>query len=136
MSNERQSSKVPSFEPRVPSNLMSNLSESDKYLFEKIDIIMQGQTWQSDKIYDIQTSINNIDTDVLNLKVFKEECETSLSVKKAVMHEKTVQSRFRKRFVWPAGGLFLAILYPAYLEAYSDLGGKLIIRGIIETLLP
>ena len=108
----------------------------DKYLFERIDIITQGMHWQGDKIYDILSTIENIDRDLVDLKQFKKECETSLSVKKAVTEEKKIHIKRSKKLFWPLGAIFLGILYPAYLEAYSELGGKLIIREIIDTLLP
>ena len=133
---DRASSKVPEFKPQIPADLITGMNEKDRYLFERIDIITQSMNWQGDKLYDIQATVDRIDDDTRELKEFRSEIETSSSVQSALNKEKTAVKGKFKKYGFPFAALFLGILYPAYLEAYSELGGKLIIRSIIETVIP
>jgi len=135
MSN-RESSRIPDFKPQVPADLIGGLDEKDKYLFERIDIITQSMNWQGDKLYDIQATVDCIDEDTKELKKFRSEMEQSSSVQSAVDKEKINTKGRLKKYIFPFSAFFLGILYPAYLEAYSELGGKLIIRSLIETIIP
>ena len=134
--NEQQSSKVPEFKPSLPADIIPGLDDKDKYLFERIDILTQSMNWQCDNIYDINATLDRIDTDTKELKNFRSRMEQSSSVQSAVDTVKKNTTSKLKRLALPSLALFLGLIYPAYLEAYTELGGSVVIRNIVEYLLP
>jgi len=134
--NERQSSKVPEFKPSLPADIIPGLDDKDKYLFERIDILTQSMNWQCDNIYEINATLDKIDTDTKELKNFRNRVEQSSSLKTAVDTVKQKTTHKLKRLALPALALFLGLIYPAYLEAYTELGGSVVIKNIVEYLIP
>lgn len=134
--SERKSSKVPDFKPALPADIIPGLDEKDKYLFERIDILTQSMNWQCDNIYEINETLDRIDDDTKSLKDFRSKIEQSSSLQTAVDDVKKKTTTRIRKFALPAAGVFLGLIYPAYLEAYSKLGGDTIVKGIVDYFLP
>lgn len=128
----RHSSKVPDFEPKLPLDLIADLDNKDKYLFERIDILTQAVNWQNDKMFDLQYTVDLYAETTEELKEFKGRVEKSSSLKSAVSEATKVTTTRIRKYSLPFVALFLGIVYPLYLEAYSDLGSKTIIKNIID----
>tara|TARA_B100002019_G_scaffold293479_1_gene321371 strand:- start:5179 stop:5583 length:405 start_codon:yes stop_codon:yes gene_type:complete len=129
---ERHSSKVPDFKPQLPTELIADLDNKDKYLFERIDILTQSMNWQNDKMFDLQVTVDAYIEDTEDLKDFKVRLEQNSSLESAIGEIKKKTSNRLRKYALPFIALFLGILYPVYLEAYSDLGSKIIIKNIID----
>ena len=130
--DERHSSKVPDFKPKLPTELIPDLDNKDKYLFERIDILTQAVNWQNDKMFDLQNTVDNYIEDTEELKSFKVRIEQHSSLESALSEEKKKTSTKLRKYTYPFAALFLGLLYPAYLEAYTELGGKTIIKNIVD----
>lgn len=128
----RHSSKVPDFQPKLPTDLIPDLNNKDKYLFERIDVLTQAVNWQNDKMFDLQHTVDSYADDTKELKDFKNNFEQHSSLQSAVSEAKKHTTNKVRRYTLPFAALFLGILYPVYLEAYSDLGSKVIIKNIID----
>lgn len=130
--SDRHSSKVPDFKPKLPTDLIPDLDNKDKYLFERIDVLTQSMNWQNDKMFDLQRTVDCYVDDTENLKKFRTTLEQSSSLESAINEVKSKTTSKLRKYTMPFAALFLGILYPAYLEAYSDLGSKVIIKNIID----
>ena len=122
---DRHSSKVPDFQPKLPTDLIPDLDNKDKYLFERIDVLTQSMNWQNDKMFDLQRTVDCYVEDTESLKNL-ELPEQSSSLESAINEVKSKTTSKLRKYTMPFVALFLGILYPAYLEAYSDLGSKVI----------
>lgn len=130
--SDRHSSKVPDFKPKLPTDLIPDLDNKDKYLFERIDVLTQSMNWQNDKMFDLQRTVDCYVEDTESLKKFRTTLEQSSSLESAINQVKSKNTSKLRKYAMPFAALFLGILYPAYLEAYSDLGSKVIIKNIID----
>ena len=129
--SELRSSKVPDFKPTIPADLIPDLADKDKFLFERIDVITQSLNWQNEKIFDLQHAVDDYANDIEDLKKFKSVLEQSSSLDEALnVVKKENTNKFRK-FALPAAAIFLGIIYPIYLEGFSELGSETIVKNIL-----
>jgi len=129
--SDLRSSKVPDFTPTIPADLIPDLSNQDKYLFERIDILTQSMNWQNDKMFNLQHTVDDYAHDIEVLKKFKAVIEQSSSLDEALNTVKKETKNKFKKLVLPAVGIFLCILYPIYLEGFREVGSETIIKNIL-----
>ncbi len=129
--SELRSSKVPDFKPTIPADLIPDLANKDKFLFERIDVITQSLNWQNEKIFNLQHTVDDYANDIEDLKKFKSVIEQSSSLDKAVSTVKKETKNKFKKLALPAVGIFLGILYPVYLEGFRELGSETIIKNLL-----
>lgn len=130
--SEYKSSNVPDFKPTIPADLIPDLDNKDRYLFERIDVLTQSMNWQNDKMSHLEHSVDKYREDIDALKQFKSQLEQSSSLESAVSSVKKENSGKVKRFMVPAAALFLGVLYPIYLEGYREVGSSTIVKNILN----
>ena len=129
--SELRSSKVPDFKPTIPADLIPDLANKDKFLFERIDVITQSLNWQNEKIFDLQHTVDEYANDIEDLKKFKTVLEQSSSLDEALSTAKKENTNKLRKFALPALGIFLCVLYPIYLEGFRELGSETVIKNIL-----
>jgi len=107
---------APEFNPSIPSHLIEDCDDHDKFILERISVLIQQQRWQMEHMSDVHDYCRNINGKVLELEGFR----TDQNLEKA----KREGSKLWKRYCI---GLLLLVAYPVYIGVADKVGlGKLI----------
>jgi hypothetical protein len=108
---------IPSFEPVIPTHLLDGKDPSQKWMMERLSVIMQQNKWQADAIHDVHNYARYVNGKVAELEKFRlTELQKQASDNKA--------KKFKK-WLLIVGAL---IVYPIYLQSVDGAGGESILR--------
>jgi hypothetical protein len=108
---------VPEFEPIIPHHLLDGKNPSQKWIMERLSVIMQQNKWQSGAIHDVHNYARYVNGKVAELEKFR---LTELNKQDAANKSK----KFKKWLVI-IGAL---IVYPIYLQSIDGAGIESILR--------
>jgi hypothetical protein len=119
---------VPEFKGTIPSHMMKNLSEHNKFVLEQLSLVKNQNTWQTHTISKIYKYTRHINDKVLDLEHFRQRMllEIELDEKWKIREEK--YNKAKKIAVI----LFLALLYPIYIFLVDQIGLDKLIEGFIN----
>jgi len=108
---------IPTFEPVIPTHLLDGKDPSQKWMMERLSVIMQQNKWQADAIHDVHNYARYVNGKVAELEKFRlTELQKQVSDNKA--------KKFKK-WLLIVGAL---IVYPIYLQSVDGAGGESILR--------
>lgn len=119
--------EMPQFKATIPSHLMNNMDDHNKFLLEQISVIKNQNTWQSDVVHRIYNYTKTINGKVVELEKFRQRLLMELEIDEK-WDEKQKETHKYKRWGVIA---FLALGYPIYLTFINQVG----IGKIIEKIL-
>jgi hypothetical protein len=116
------SPKCPEFRPSIPSHLMENAAPGQKFLMERISVLIQSQKWQGEKLLEMTTALKHTQLELDNFSEFKISEEGKTEAK-------------RRAYKWKrAFFLLLATVgYPVYLEVGKQLGLMKLVESLFAT---
>ena len=117
--------KTPEFEPIIPSHLIKGCDDQQKFLLERISVLMQQSEWQMDHLAAVHDYCSNINGKVVELEEFRQK-----TVNKEEAEEKSF--KYKKYLMW-AGAL---VIYPLYLATLSKTGFSNIIDWVTRLGAP
>ena len=123
MSNEQELNcdvnQCPEFRPSIPSHLLEKAAPGQKFLMERISVLIQAQKWHGERVLELKQSLRDTQTELDGFAEFKVAEETKTAGK-------------RRAYKWKRAFFILlaTVGYPVYLE----IGKKLGLAKLIETL--
>ena len=108
---------VPTFDPIIPHHLLDGKDESQKWIMERLSVIMQQNKWQSGAIHDVHNYARYVNGKVAELEKFR-----LTELQKQATDDKT--KKFKK-WLLIIGAL---IVYPIYLQSIDGAGVEGILR--------
>lgn len=108
---------VPVFEPVIPKHLLDGKNPSQKWMMERLSVIMQQNKWQADAIHDVHNYARYVNGKVAELEKFR-----LTELQKQVTDTKAIKF---KKWLMVIGAL---IVYPIYLQSIDGDGVEGIFR--------
>jgi len=108
---------VPVFEPVIPDHLLDSKNPSQKWMMERLSVIMQQTKWQADAIHDVHNYARYVNGKVAELEKFR-----LTELQKQVTDTKAIKF---KKWLMVIGAL---IVYPIYLQSIDGDGVEGILR--------
>jgi len=118
---------VPVFKPRIPSYLMKQMDDHNKFLLEQISVMKQQNEWQTDLVSKIYNYTKTINGKVVELENFRHRMEIEMELDSKWDKREAKLDRVKK---WGVIA-FLGLLYPLYLTIVNHIG----FGNIVENLL-
>ena len=103
--------ECPEFKPSIPSHLIKDAPDAQRFLMERISVLIQQQKWQNEHLAQVHDYCKFVNGKLVKLEEFKNSEEVRLEVR-----EKSF--KWKKYFVL----LMLVVGYPVYLEVGRGLG--------------
>lgn len=113
VNEERTPDKLacPEFSPSIPSHLLADAAPGQKFLMERISVLIQTQKWHTEQLIQMQQSWLNVQYEVDDLAEFKIKEEAKTEGKRRAY-------KWKKAFFV----LLATIGYPVYLQVGKQLG--------------
>jgi hypothetical protein len=111
--------KCPEFRPSIPSHLLENAAPGQKFLMERISVLIQSQKWQGEKLIELAKTLQDTQLELDEFAEFK------------IVEQVKAQSK-RRAYKWKRAFFLLlaAVGYPVYLEVGKQLG----LMKLVESL--
>jgi hypothetical protein len=109
--------RIPVFNPSIPSHLIKDCNEQQKFVLERISVLIQQNKWQMEKLKDIEDVKHESDAKFKELYEFK----TAVLIKEA----KVDGSKLWKKYCFM---LLALVAYPVYLAAADKFGITAIVK--------
>lgn len=112
---------VPEFEPVIPTHLLEGKDPSQKWMMERLSVIIQRSKWQTKAISDVHNYARYINGKVLELEKFR-----MLEV-----HKQASESKIKKYKKWL---LIVGVLliHPIYIQIIQSSGGWEVIMRFLQ----
>ena len=118
---------MPNFRATIPSHLMKDMDDHNKFLLEQISVIKNQNTWQSDVVHKIYNYTKTINGKVVELENFRQRLLMELELDDKWDERQKETGKYKR---WGIIA-FLALGYPIYLTFINQVG----IGKIIEKIL-
>ena len=108
--------ECPEFKPSIPSHLIKDAPDSQRFMMERISVLIQQQKWQNEHLAQVHDYCKFVNGKLVRLEEFKNSEQVRQEVEK-------------KTFKWKriTFTIIAVIGYPVYLEVGKSLGlGELI----------
>jgi hypothetical protein len=111
--------EVPEFRPSIPSHLLDSASPGQKFLMERISVLIQHQKWHSEKIMEMRYYWCDLEEKVDDLEKFQ-------------IAEESKSEGKRRAYKWKKMFFILVAVvgYPVYLQIGEKLGLAALIKSL------
>lgn len=123
----RDDFEIPKFKATIPSHLMKDMDDHNKFLLEQISLIKNQNEWQGDVVHRIYNYTKTINGKVVELEKFRQRLLMELEIDDKWEEKQKETSKYKR---WGVIA-FLTLGYPIYLTFINQVG----IGKIIEKIL-
>ena len=112
---------IPEFRPVIPEHLLNCEDPSQRWMMERISVIMQQSKWQSDAIRDVHNYARYINGKVLELEKFR----------MVEAHRKASESKASKYKKWLLV-IGVVLIHPIYIQIVESTGWWAVIMSFLK----
>jgi hypothetical protein len=118
---------IPEFKPNIPSYMLKDLKESDKFLLEQLSIMKNQNGWQTSTINKIYNYTKTINGKVVELENFRQRMLLEIDLEEKWAGREKEMNKYKKYTMI----VFFIILYPLYMVFVDKVG----LSSVIEKLI-
>jgi hypothetical protein len=119
--------EIPKFRATIPSHLMKDMDDHNKFLLEQISVIKNQNEWQGDVVHRIYNYTKTINGKVVELEKFRQNLLMELQLDEKWEDRQRENSKYKRWGVI----IFLALLYPIYLAFIDHVGIGTVLEKIV-----
>lgn len=119
--------EIPKFKATIPSHLMKDMDDHNKFLIEQISLIKNQNEWQGDVVHRIYNYTKTINGKVVELEKFRQDLLMELELDEKWEEKQSENNKYKK---WGVIA-FLTLLYPIYLTFIDQVGIGTLLEKIV-----
>lgn len=119
--------ELPKFRATIPSHLMKDMDDHNKFLLEQISVIKNQNEWQGDVVHRIYNYTKTINGKVVELEKFRQHLMMEIELDEKWEEKQNENSKYKK---WGIIA-FLTLLYPIYLTFIDHVGIGTLLEKIV-----